>query len=591
MIAAMPQQPSIYTPNPKGGAGYKGLVFRWHYVLNTMQQMGYITAQQASQASFPKTAKAINTSWSGYRGYIMQAVYNELRSKYGFSAARINNGGLRIYTTFNAHLMNSLYSTVNHMRTLMRECAPPSTAVTGGGNVVANGYSCNPNANWRKWTNIGAVLEQPGTGAILAMYSGPNYNAQQYDDALVARNQVGSSFKPYVLSTAVSEGMNVQTSMLNGYSPLYIPPISEPLVTARQKPHNTGGWYGPISNDEVVPSQGPVPVYRATAESLNTAYTDLYHRVASPGGAPDKVVAMAKSFGVNVGAYPQGSGLQNMSGEVGIALGQASLTVGEQANTIATLADGGTYYSPHVIKKISSNDPTTGMPVVKNAVVQSHQVLTAQQAADVDWALSFDTQPNLGTAPGQGMDNGQTIIAKTGTTNLAQQAFFLGATPRYAMAVGMFVSDNKSPAARTQACQSKTSLSYAPPMGNGMETLFGIGGLAGYGGGWPAAIWHSYFNQEFSTQPVQQWPAVNTTGMTTWNLVGQIRPAHKPQPNHRPGGGRNPGGGPNPGGGGGGNPGGGGGGGQPTPPPTPTPSTTPSTKPTCTPNPVNCPGG
>ena len=68
------------------------------------------------------------------------------------------------------------------------------------------------------------MLENPANGAILAMYSGQNYNKTQYDNALQSRNQVGSSFKPYVLATAVKQGMNVQTSRLDGFSPLWIPP-------------------------------------------------------------------------------------------------------------------------------------------------------------------------------------------------------------------------------------------------------------------------------------------------------------------------------------------------------------------------------
>ena len=74
------------------------------------------------------------------------------------------------------------------------------------------------------YVHIGAVLENPANGAILAMYGGQNYKKTQYDNALQSRNQVGSSFKPYVLSTAVKQGMNVQTSQLNGFSPLWIPP-------------------------------------------------------------------------------------------------------------------------------------------------------------------------------------------------------------------------------------------------------------------------------------------------------------------------------------------------------------------------------
>ena len=122
-----------------------------------------------------------------------------------------------------------------------------------------------------------------------------------------------------------------------------------------------------------------------------------------------------------------------MKDQAGTALGQASLTVEEQATMIATLADGGTYHTPHVIKDIIDGNATT------TAKIDQREVLTPDEAAEVDYAMSFD-MGSLGTANGLGLTNGQTVIAKTGTTNLSQSAFFLGATPRYAMAVGMFVN-------------------------------------------------------------------------------------------------------------------------------------------------------
>ncbi len=137
-----------------------------------------------------------------------------------------------------------------------------------------------------------------------------------------------------------------------------------------------------------------------------------------------------------------------MQDEAGTALGQASLTVEEQATTIATLADHGQYSTPHVIQQI-----TDGSQVIPARIVH-RQVLTPDQAADVDWAMSFDTQPG-GTAAGLGLDNGQTVIAKTGTTNLSQSAFFMGATPKYAMAVGMFVSKPTCPPRLQAQCSSR----------------------------------------------------------------------------------------------------------------------------------------
>ena len=55
------------------------------------------------------------------------------------------------------------------------------------------------------------------------------------EHGLSTREQVGSSFKPYVLSAAVKEGMNVQTSTLNGYNILCIPPDTEPDAYPRPR--------------------------------------------------------------------------------------------------------------------------------------------------------------------------------------------------------------------------------------------------------------------------------------------------------------------------------------------------------------------
>jgi membrane peptidoglycan carboxypeptidase len=518
VIASMIQQPSYYSPNPKDGARYQGLVFRWKYVLGAMVKMGTLSQQDESAAlkKFPAVVKAVNNSWAGYNGYVMNAVLYELQHTYGYSQHTIFNGGLRVITTFNQHLMKSLYATVRADRALMKHATPPSPP--GGPTVACGAHGCLPH-----YVHIGALLEDPANGAVLAMYSGPNYNTRQYDDALQSRNQVGSSFKPYVLATAVSQGMNVQTSHLNGYSPLWIPPDSQPMTLASLTNKHSASWYR-VTNDETVNPNRPVSVVDATAMSLNTAYADLWHRVAlNPATGQHNVVNMAKSFGVDTGPA---SGLWRMRDEAGSALGQASLTVEEQANMIATLANGGEYHTPHVIKKVID-----GANVIQ-AKILSHQVLTPDQAAEVDYAMSFDMGP-LGTANGLGLTNGQTVIAKTGTTNLSQSAFFLGATPRYAMAVGMFVSHPGCtlPPSQQYLCQSTGALAYTPPAG--LETLFGVGGLAGYGGQWPAIIWHDFYLKEFNSLPVEAWPPLPANFGSPWNLAVQP-PKPKPRPHPTP---------------------------------------------------------
>ena len=563
MIAAMIQSPGQYNPNPDAGANYTGLVLRWHYVINAMAGMGTLSSSEAAQQKFPTIVKAINNNWSGYKGYIMNAVQYELENTYHYSPSKIDNGGLRIVTTFNKNLMNSLYATVRKDEKIMHSCNPPAILAGEARAPMCKGLP--------KWVHVGVVLEQPGTGAILAMYSGANYNKDQYDNALQSRNQVGSSFKPYVLATAVQQGMNVQSSVLDGDSPLWIPPDTMPTTLGKVGNGTVAPWPGgyQVTNDESGGnSLGPVSVKTATAVSLNTAYTDLWHRVAYNAQThAHSVVNMAAAFGVDTKL----SGLVAMQDEAGSALGQASLTVEEQATTIATLANHGEYSSPHVIQQI-----TDGSQVIPAQIVH-REVLTPVQAADVDWAMSFDTQAG-GTAAGLGLNNGQEVIAKTGTTNLAQSAFFMGATPKYAAAVGMFVSKPTCPKRLQAQCSSVGSLSFQPPPG--IQSLFGVGDMSGYGGQYPALIWHDFFNAKFGNVPISLFPPVNVNGFSKWNLMGAaaVKPKPKPKPQNQ-------------------NPQGGGGqgcghghhhflppcGGNPTPTAQPTGNPTPTATPTITP--------
>src|ERR1039458_9043412 len=175
-----------------------------------------------------------------------------------------------------------------------------------------------------------------------------------------------------------------------------------------------------VNNDSPA-ENGPFTAQLAMAESITTAYTDLWRHV---GGAA--VANMAKLFGVNtVAAGITGPG--GMQDEAGIALGQASLTVSEQATMLATIDDGGVYHSAHVISSITqANAQPTPIKITFYPVFDpADSTLNAEEATRVQYAMSEDTAP-YGTAPTAGLSNGQGIIAKTGTTNPAQSAFFTG---------------------------------------------------------------------------------------------------------------------------------------------------------------------
>jgi membrane peptidoglycan carboxypeptidase len=491
MLAAMPNQPSYFNPNPSAGPAYTALVQRWQYVLSGMVKDGAISQQVANEQKFPTVVNnnQIQAGWTGYNGYVMQAVESEMTQLYGIPAKSVqsylDSKGLKITTTFNPNLMNALYNAVNQQKARM----------------AADG------AALPSYANIGAVLEQPGTGAILAMYSGPNFAQNNYDMALQSRNQVGSSFKPYVLATAVSEGMDVQNSVLNAIEPMCIPPDTEPTVLST--PPTT--YSTSLPNDGCPASDFPVniagenggalSVQVAAASSSDPAFEDLIHRAGT-----QNTINMAKAFGVNTIA----SGLQAKNGEVGIALGIASLTVEEQATTFATLAADGEYVTPHVIASMTEPDGST-IPLR----LTHREVLTPAQAADVDYALSADTSPGGTAYPDAVLDPNRPTIGKTGTTDDAQSAFFLGAFPQYSLAVGMFTNNQNE------------SLNGLPAIGGNAT--------GGYGGAWPAAIWGDFMDNEFSGLPIEQLPQVNYTGFTKWVQVPQKNSTTpKPTPSPTP---------------------------------------------------------
>jgi membrane peptidoglycan carboxypeptidase len=232
------------------------------------------------------------------------------------------------------------------------------------------------------------------------------------------------------------------------------------------------------------------------AVSINTAYTDLWHVVAGTHGA--NVVAMAQAFGVNT-ELAGITGPGGMQDQAGVALGQASLTVGEQATMLATIDDNGIYHDAHVVTSITRNNaPPTPIKIISYPVFNSDPTLNAEEATQVQYAMSEDTA-SYGTAPNAGLSNGQEIIAKTGTTNTAQSAFFIGAVPSQALAVALFTNEQ----------------------GKGQETLDNLGGIfqgGGDGGTWPAAIWHTYAQDEFVPLGVEQFTQPTFTG-SMWNLV------------------------------------------------------------------------
>ena len=232
----------------------------------------------------------------------------------------------------------------------------------------------------------GAVLAMDNTsGDVLAMVGGRDYALSEFNRATQAERQVGSSFKPYVYTTAIEEGAKPDDIIMD-----------TPVNFGGYAPHN-------YEND----FKGAMTLTNAFAESRNVPAVKLAARVGIR-----KVIDMAHHFGVtsDIPAY------------LPIALGAADITLEEQVTSYSVFPNDGIRVKPHLIRKVTNADGITlwqDMPAVDEIISQQ----TARTMMQLFRAV---------TAHGTGAVAAQLnhpVGGKTGTTSDFTDAWFLGFSP------------------------------------------------------------------------------------------------------------------------------------------------------------------
>nr|WP_246497657.1 transglycosylase domain-containing protein [Sphaerisporangium rubeum] len=332
-LAAVIQQPSRFA-SPEG-ADLAAAQARWRSVLGAMAQTKALTASEAAAMTFPKLAKLKNPlTLSGQKGYIMAQVRAELNRR-GFTDEEIQQGGLKITTTFDKRLMAAAARAV-------KDTLPDDTP----GKVR---------------TGLAAV--DPATGEVVAFYGGKDYRDNQYDNAFSAKVQAGSTFKPYALAAALEDGMGLGTRV-NGNSPIRVATAREPI------PNSGGTSYG-----------ASIDLVAATRDSVNTAFVDLGQKVgldkiakvAEAAGIPADQLAVQKSFPT----FP---------------LGTASVSAVQQASGFATFAAQGVHREAHVIRAV-----TDAKGVTRKFAAPAVRAFKADTAADATYAMRQTVEGGTGT--------------------------------------------------------------------------------------------------------------------------------------------------------------------------------------------------
>ncbi len=399
LLAGLPQAPSQYNPilNPHAAQARRDAVLR------KMAKLGYITGERARAAQQSGLRLDLSDSYFEHREpYFFDYVENRLISEYG--ADKVRRGGLEVHTTIDPELQRV---GLDAMRSALPYSTDPSSAL---------------------------VSIDPRNGHIRGMVSSSRYESTKFNLAAQGRRQPGSTFKMFVLTSAIKQG-------IDPYSTYY---TSKPLDLDLPR---WGHWEVHTAD---LGYQGRVNLAQATVSSDNTVFAQLDLDVG-----PGDVAATAKSMGITTeldGIPAEGIG--------GLRLGVTPL---ELADAYATLAAGGIHRDPVAVKRVVFADGRVERPE------QPHprRVLSPAVAWEVTRLLRDNITEGTGTAAYTGCA-GQ--AGKTGTTDEYTDAWFAGYQPNLATAVWVGYPESND------------------------ISMSSVHGIIVFGGTFPAQIWSSLYS-------------------------------------------------------------------------------------------------
>lgn len=258
----------------------------------------------------------------------------------------------------------------------------------------------------------GALVSlEPYSGLVKAWVGGRDFGKNQFNHVSQAKRQIGSTIKPFVYLTALSQEFN-------DYK------VATPVSILADEPIEIkvpGGIWNPENYDRKF--RGDVTLRYALENSLNVPAVYLSQRVGIP-----HIVEVLKRFHVADTLDPVPS----------LALGAVDTTLLNMTAAYGALANGGRYVSPRLFSSVLSANGEISLSVP----TQEEQI--ADEASVFVLTNIMQGVVERGTAHGirTGGYSGP-VAGKTGTTNDARDAWFIGFTPNIVTGVWVGFDDNK----------------------------------------------------------------------------------------------------------------------------------------------------
>lgn len=370
MLAGLFKAPTRYAPHINLPAARA----RANEVLDNMVEAGFLTEGQV-YAARKNPAKAVSKADFYTPDFFLDYAYDEVLRLAADSPDRV----LTVKTTVDSNLQKFAEQSVE---TMLRQ-----------------------NGSARR-VKQAALVSMDLDGAVRAIVGGRDYGESQFNRAIQAVRQPGSSFKPFVYLTA----------LMNGYSP-------ESVVTDR--PINIGGWTPRNYNGRFA---GRITLTNALVRSINTIPVQLAQAIGR-----GKIVETARKAGIK----------SDMIISRSLPLGAADLTVMEMTGAYATFAAGGKQAQPYGVLEIRTSSGEKIYEHWRHAKKRT-QVFPRDKVEELNVILSQVVARGTGR---RAILEGLQAAGKTGTTNGYRNAWFMGYTGKYVTGV-WFGNDNYSSTAR-----------------------------------------------------------------------------------------------------------------------------------------------
>jgi penicillin-binding protein 1A len=345
--------------------------------LDRMVKAGYVTQAEADKAQKAPLALRPRPDFGG--GFATSEVRRQLETI--LDSSTIQQGGLKIFTTIDAHLQgiaeNALQARILEIEKSKGETHP-------------NGYG-DPNTGLPDEDLLeGAFFaEDPSNGAIRAVVGSRDFALSQYNRAMQARRQIGSTIKPLIYATAFAE---------KNYCPASAIDASKfDLRTAKNGVVPSGDSPDPIRvNDALVRSDDPAAVRMGIIVG-----PELLNSYAHQCGVTTDIPAFPSSY-----------------------LGACDVSLNELTGIYATFADQGVWVRQHIVVQVKDEKDQ----VIYQYQPEGHRVFTPQIARQVTGMMQNVLDFGTGQPVRQEFGFMAPAAGKTGTTNDYKDALFEGFT-------------------------------------------------------------------------------------------------------------------------------------------------------------------